>query len=299
MKLRGWPLVCLFALSLCWGYNWILLKFALLDAGPFGFASFRVAIAAGCLLLLLPVTGRPLRPQRVPELILLGVVQTTGFVGLSMWALVEGGVGRTAILVFTMPFWTLLFAWPFLGERIRGGQWVPVLLAAVGLVVILHPWNLTGSSSSKLLAIGAGALWAASSIIVKRIQRRSAMDLLSLTTWQMVFGSIPLLLIAWAANEPPMVWSPRFIVILLLTAVIATALCWVLWIYVLNHLPAGIASMSTLAIPVIAILSSSLQLDERPGSDELLGMGLIAVALLLLSYRAIRQHREIAELAPE
>jgi drug/metabolite transporter (DMT)-like permease len=40
------------------------------------------------------------------------------------WALVEGGPGKTAVLIFTMPIWTLLLAWPILGERVRGKQWL-------------------------------------------------------------------------------------------------------------------------------------------------------------------------------
>ncbi len=37
-----------------------------------------------------------------------------------MWALEAGGTGKTAILVYTMPFWVLIMAWPFLSERITG-----------------------------------------------------------------------------------------------------------------------------------------------------------------------------------
>ncbi len=289
---RVMPLLALGVLSLCWGYSWILNKLALLDAGPFTFSAYRTLIAAACLLALLPLSGRALRPRRIGELLGLGLVQTTTFVGLSMWALVEGGVGRTAILVFTMPFWTLLLAWPLLSERVRGLQWLAVGLAACGLLAILQPWHLAGSVGSKLMAVGAGAAWATSSIMVKRIQRAHAIDLLSLTAWQMLFGALPLLAIAHLAGEPAAVWSARFILVLLLTAVVSTALCWLIWIYLLKHLTAGVAGMGMLTIPIIAILSASAQLGERPRADELVGMSLIAAALVVLSYRAIRRHRE-------
>ena len=48
---------------------------------------------------------------------------------LTPTALVDGGPGKTSILVFTMPVWVLLMGWPALGERVRGLQWVAVGLA--------------------------------------------------------------------------------------------------------------------------------------------------------------------------
>lgn len=279
-------------LSLCWGYSWIFNKLALLDAGPFTFSAYRMLLAAACLLLALPLTGKSLRPTRVTELMLLGLIQTTGFVGLSMWGLVKGGVGPTAILVFTMPFWTLLLAWPCLGEEIRGSQWVAVALAAAGLVVILRPWDAHGSIASKLAALGAGMLWAIGSIMVKRMQRRAPLDLLMLTAWQMAFGALPLLLIAYLASEPPVQWSFRFEAVLISTALVSTAIGWWVWLYILKHVEAGIAGMAMLSVPVIAIASSAWHFNEHPRPEELLGMALIMTALVIMGVRALRQHRD-------
>ena len=56
-----------------------------------------------------------------------------------------------------MPFWLLLLAWAFLGERLRGVQWLAVALALCGLVLVLEPWRLQGTFSS-LLAVAGGLL---------------------------------------------------------------------------------------------------------------------------------------------
>jgi drug/metabolite transporter (DMT)-like permease len=221
-------------------------------------------------------------------------VQTTGFVGLSMWALVAGGVGATSILVFTMPFWTLLLAWPLLGERVQGSQWLAVALAAAGLFIILRPWEASGSIKSKLLGVTSSVLWAIGSIMVKRAQRNTPRDLLSLTAWQMAFGAVPLLGIALLSDEPATIWSERFIAILLGTALISTALCWWLWTYILKHVDAGIAGMCVLAVPVVAIASAAWHFDERPRTEEVVGMGLILLALFIVGFRALRSHSEVA-----
>ena len=111
-------------MSIMWGYGWVALKVGLMDAEPFTFTAVRVTLSAACLLLLLRLGGRSLVPGRVPELIKLGLVQTTALFTLSTWAVAQGSAGRVAFLTYTMPFFTLLFAWPLLGEKVRGFQWL-------------------------------------------------------------------------------------------------------------------------------------------------------------------------------
>ena len=85
--------------------------------------------------------------------------------------------------------------------------------------------------------------------MVKQLQSRERMDLLSMTAWQMAFGCIPLMAISWFASEDPIVWSSRFVLSLGFVSVGVTALGSMLWMYALNNLDAGTASLSTLAAP--------------------------------------------------
>src|SRR5690606_29594960 len=89
--------VALLVLALMWGYNWVVMKEALQYIGAFQFGALRTFLGAVCLFVILLVLRRPLRPREIPALILLGVLQTTGFTGLVIWALVEGGAGKTAV----------------------------------------------------------------------------------------------------------------------------------------------------------------------------------------------------------
>ncbi len=293
LKIRGRPLFALIGMSFLWGYSWTGIKIGLLDASPFTFAALRMGIGAACLLLALWMTGRPFLPQRVPELIKLGLVQTAALMTLSTWAVAEGTAGRAAFLAYTMPFFTLLMAWPFLGERVRGLQWLSMFLAACGLTVIVEPWNMSGKLTSSLRGVSVGFTWALGAIMVKRIQQREPMDLISMTAWQMFLGSLPLIALALWLPETPVIWSTRFITVLLLVSVVTTAFGWILWFYVLNKLPAGTASMGTLAAPIVAMLSSAYHLGERPSLVEFIGISLIGSALLILSYNALREHREL------
>jgi drug/metabolite transporter (DMT)-like permease len=285
--------VALALLSLIWGYNWVIMKLALRDAGILDFAALRTVLGALSLFALLAILRRPLGTRHVGPLLLLGLLQTSGFMGLTLWALASGGVGKTAVLVYTMPFWVLLLAWPLLHERIRGVEWVAVTGAFAGLIFLLEPWSLAGSRTSQLLAVVAGVFWAASTLVAKQLRRRIAIDLLSLTAWQMLFGALPLLVLAVALPGPPIHWSGYFIGALVYNVLFGSVAAWLLWLYALNHLPAGTASLGTLATPAVGVLSAALQLGERPDAAEITGMLLVGGALALLSVRATRLHRRV------
>jgi drug/metabolite transporter (DMT)-like permease len=284
--------VALGLLALIWGYNWVVMKVGIRDADPFTFAALRAFLGAVVVFPIVALLHRPLRMPAPRYTIPLGLLQTTGFVGLILWALVKGSAGRTSVLAYTMPFWVLLMAWPVLGEKLRGIQWVAVVAALSGLVFILSPWHLTGTFLSNMLAVAAGFVWAASAVLVKKMQRQHTVDILSFTAWQMLVGSIPLGLVALLTFNSAPVWSGSFVAALAFNVLPATALAWVLWIYALQALPAGIAGLGSLAIPVVGVLSAWIQLGERPSSSEAVGMFLVLFALALLTLRELVASRQ-------
>lgn len=277
-------------LVLVWGYAWVLAKIALRYCGPLDFATLRTAIGAVALFPALLWMSRRILPEHPLEALGVGVIQTALFLLLNNWALAQGEAGKTSVLVFTMPFWVLLFAWPMLGERMRGVGWVAVALAAAGLVLILEPAGGRSGLLAKVLAILAGVCWALGVVIAKRLQNRHPVDLFNFTFWQMVLGLIPMLVVAATTHTRPIEWTAEFIVVALVLGIVATAGGWMAWFYVLERLPAGTTSMASLGIPVVALLGGALQLGERPSAAEWAGIGLIAIALALVSWDTIRRH---------
>ncbi|HTI48996.1 MAG TPA: EamA family transporter [Casimicrobiaceae bacterium] len=276
-------------LSIIWGYNWVVMKQASSYAGPFQFAALRTVFGTIALFAILILRGRSLRLVAPGQTLLLGLLQTAGFTGLSQWALVTGGAGKTAVLAYTMPFWLLLLAWPMLGERVRGVQWLAVALAAAGLVLIVEPWRLATTLASEMLAVLSGLSWAASAIVAKRMRASVDVDLLSLTAWQLLLGSVVLVVVALLVPAPPLEIGVPLILAVAYTALLGTGLAWLLWMYVLDKLPAGLAGLGSLVIPAIGVLAAWLQLGERPHTSELLGMTLVAAALALLAVGGPRQ----------
>jgi drug/metabolite transporter (DMT)-like permease len=280
---RWRPAIALIVLSLAWGYTWILAKQGLAYAPPFAFAAQRCVGGALALFLALKLLGRPLRRVAPVKTLGIALVNVAAFLIFQTWALVEGGAGKTAVLNYTMPIWTLLMAWPFLGERIRGVQWLAAVCALAGLTLIIEPWSMQASLLSKFLGLMAAVSWAVGTILIKRLRSRCEMDLLSLTAWQLLMGAVPLLLLAVVVPDRSTVWSAPYIGILAFMSIVSTALCWWLWIYILDRATAWEASLSVLGSPVVALLASRLLLGEEFRGIEVLGLLMIGVGLCLLS----------------
>ena len=281
---RGSAAVALILLALIWGFAWVAMKTGVTYAEPFAFAALRAALSSVFLLALLPVLRRPLRPRALGWTALLGLLQTAGFSGFVMWALETGGAGKTSVLTYTMPFWLLLMAWSVLGERLRGMQWVAVVLALGGLVFILSPWELHGVVSS-VLAVCTGISWAGSTVVAKIIHKRHQVDVFSLTAWQMALGTIPLVIIAVATGGGMPVWTVEFVGALAYNVILGNGVAWLLWLFVLRVLPAGTTGLASLANPVLGVTFAWAVLDEQPGWAEALGMALILLGIAVLTLR--------------
>ena len=284
----------LFILTIIWGYNWVVMKQAVQFASPFQFAAIRTFFGSIVLFILIYVTKRPLALKEFPTMLVLGLLQSCGFTGVLIWALVEGGAGKTAVLTYTMPFWVMLFAWPMLGEKIQGWQWLAVLFALFGMVLIFDPLHIKSDGFSMFLAVISGVSWAISAIISKKLHHRAPhLDLLNLTAWPMFLGSIPIVVIAFILPAQSINWTPTFIFAVLFNVLLSGCLAWVLWLYALQRLQAGVASMASMLAPVIGVIAAWVQLNEVPNTYELIGMVFIALSLVTISGISIIKHTQI------
>jgi drug/metabolite transporter (DMT)-like permease len=141
------------------------------------------------------------------------------------------------------------------------------------------------------LALCSGVSWALSATISKKLHQRSPnLDLLNLTAWPMLLGSVPMLAIAFIVPAPSIQWTGYFIGAVLFNVILSGALAWLLWLYALQRLPAGVASMASMLAPVIGVIAAWIQLNEVPNTFELIGMLLIALALVQISVITMRKH---------
>ena len=295
IRTRRGAYLALILLTVLWGMNWVAMKSGLRYADPIAYNIARTLVAIVFLFAILLWERRAFWPVSWVAVVVTGFFQTTINFSASTMALAGGGAGRTSVLVFTMPFWTMLFAWPVLNERVRGTQWLAVAFAVLGLLVVVEPWNWQGELAPKLWATLSGCGWGAGTVATKYYQRRYHLDVVNLITWQMVAGSIPVFLIPFLWPLPATQWTGTYVMAVVYAGVIATGLGFVLWTAILGVLPAGTASLNMFSIPVIAIVSSMLMFGERITASEWLGIAFIGLGLVILSVRAWWEARRGAD----
>jgi drug/metabolite transporter (DMT)-like permease len=279
--------------GLLYGYNWVVMKSALRYENSANFAASRVFLGAVFLFALLFIFRRPLRPTNWLLTIVVGLFGMTGSIGLAIWALASGGAGKTSVLVYSMPVWLLIMSWIILGERVRGAQWLSVVVALAGLFLVISPWKPEGTGLSNLLGVAAGVCSAASAVAAKLLFRDRRVDLLTLNAWQMLFGSIPLLVIAFLTSNPAEMFStsPWYVVSLLYNVIFVCGVSLLFWFYALRHLTAGTAGLGRLAAPVIGVVASWIQLGEQPDRYETIGIVLIIGGLFALAGQQLLAER--------
>jgi drug/metabolite transporter (DMT)-like permease len=293
VRTRRGAYVALAALTLLWGLNWIALKFALVRADPVILNVHRTWIAVIVLFAILIWQRRPFWPTSWLAIVVTGFFQTTVNFSATTLALAGGGVGRTSVLVFTMPFWTLVIAWPVLHERVRGTQWVAVAFALAGLTLVVEPWSWQGDLRPKLWAVLSGFGWAAGTVATRYFQRGRALDPLNFLAWQMLAGVIPITFLPVLLSPPAPQWDITYALLLLYIGAVSTGLAFLMWVTVLRILPAGTASLNMFAIPVIALVSSMLIFGERLTAAEWMGITCIGAGLVLITINTLRAHREL------
>ena len=285
-------IVGLFVLSIIWGANVPYMKAALDFSGPAEFAFLRNFFGAIVLFGILLVLKKQILIREAPKLFVLGLFQTAGFTGFLIWALLEGGASKTVILVFTMPLWVAMMAWPLLRERLSTVQWFAAGISFLGIGIIFNPLSEGNNILSCSLALASGFSWACGIILSKKIHIKfPKLDLLTMTAWQMLGGSIPLFLILFIVNSEPIIWTNYFITIVLFNIIFVNAIAYLLWFFALKHIEASSVSMLSLMTPVAGGVSAWLLLGEVPNNSEKIGYFLILLGIFsLLFYKNIRKN---------
>jgi drug/metabolite transporter (DMT)-like permease len=258
-------------------------KVALGFTSPIAFSLLRTIVGTLAIFLFI-VSIKKIQKLKEPFLVaLLGLTQTTGFFIFANLSLVSGGAGKVSLLIYTMPFWSIIFANIILKETVSRAQKIAIVGSFLGLVFIMEPWNLRSNFLSDFFALLSAISWAISITIAKIILNKQKMNILSLNSYQMLFGFVGILICyLFIPQQKETIFSPYLIFAVLYAGIVATALGWFLWLYVLEKMKVNIASLSSLAVPILTILESWFQLGEKPNVFEICGIVLIALSLLLI-----------------
>jgi O-acetylserine/cysteine efflux transporter len=258
-----------------WGLVFIVQRLALEDAPPAWVAALRSGIAA---IVLLPLAGR-LRGfgrRGLGLVLVLGVTNQFGFLGLQVAGLRTVAAGPAAAIIYLQPVLVVLASGPFLGERLTARRLVGALLGFAGVAVVgLHQAQST-SAGGVLLLLGAAVSWTAGALVT------SAADapVVPLVVGQHLVGAPPLLITALIVEPFPAV-SLKLALCVLFAGVCGSALAWMLWSMLMRRGDTGVVSTWLFAVPVLAAVLGVVLLGEPLSIELVIGIALVAGAVRL------------------
>lgn len=277
----------LVSITLFWGVNWPAIKLSLAVMPVWDFRLLCAGVGGLGLLALSLLGGHGLRVprgQRGP-LLLCALFNIVGWHLFSGFGVLMMPSGRAAILAFTMPLWASLFAVPLLGERLTAARVLGLLLGMAGLAVLVGPDLLVFGAAP----LGAGFMvlaaisWGLGTVLLKRT--RWTVPTTTLAGWQQAIGAVAIGLAGLASGELGD-WAPAPGVANVVAIVYAVTVPMIYCIWAFMHtvrlLPAPVAAIGTLAIPVVGVFSGALLLDEAVGWRELASLALICGALAVV-----------------
>jgi drug/metabolite transporter (DMT)-like permease len=279
---RAFPLVLL--LTLVWGTNWSLFPLAVREVSVWTFRSISLVGSGVLLLAIARLRGIPTAIPRKhwPAVAAAAIVYLVIWNLASTYAAILIPSGQAAILGFTMPMWTVLVVWMFFGERPSPRMWVAVALAVLGVLLLLIPARhaYADAPAGFVLGLTAGVGWAGGTVILKRANVPA--PAIVLTAWQLLVAAVPLTIGAlWLGHAQWFSPSWASVLVIAYITVVPMALGNALWFAIVGLLPASVAGLSSVMVPIVAMVTGAIVHAEPLGPWQLGAMACSACALFL------------------
>jgi drug/metabolite transporter (DMT)-like permease len=267
--------------SIGWGFNWPIVKYLLGYLPPLTLRGTTGVIGASLLAVLALAWGQSLHVPRAfwPRLVVAAILNVGCWMVLMGFALVWLPASEAALIAYTMPVWASILAWPILGERPNLLRVLSLVMAFAGLSAILGG-NGFAASVSKLpgiiMALVGAIGFATGTVLAKKWPLH--LPPVSAAAWQIGIGCFPVAIAGYLfetfnmAGLTGMGW-----LMFGYSTVVQFCIAYVCWFAALARLPASVAAIGTMAVPVIGVVTSAIALHEP------LGVGQIAALIFTLA----------------
>jgi len=276
-----------------WGSNFVVIRLGLNAFPPLLFAALRFAMAVLPAILFVPRPAAPWRNLAAYGL-LIGVGQF-GMLFLAMRSQISPGLA--SLVIQTQVFFTLMLAMRVNKERVQGYQWLALLLAGAGIVVIASHTDGSTTVLGLAMILLAAFSWACGNMVGKRAGQ---VNMLAYMVWSSVFAVPPLLALSLLVEGPGLAWQS-------VQAADAGAWAAVLWQALGNtlfgygvwgwllarHAAATIVPMALL-VPVFGMSTAAWYLGESLPAWKLAAAALVLSGLALNLLWPLRPWKRVA-----
>ncbi|WP_342722254.1 DMT family transporter [Bradyrhizobium sp. B097] len=259
--------------SVGWGFNWPSTKFLLSELPPLTLRGITGVIGAVLLaaLALLRAQSLHVEAKLWPRLVLYAALNVSGWMVLMGLALLWLPASETALIAYTMPVWASLLAWPVLGERPTWLRTIALVMAFAGLAAIMGGNGITASKDKLpgiIMALGGAFGFALGTVLAKKYPL--VMPPIPAAAWQIGLGCVPIAIIGLLIETTHL---DRVTTVgwwlLVYSTLIQFCVAYVAWFAALARLPASVAAIGTMAVPVIGVIASAVALHEPLGPTQI------------------------------
>jgi drug/metabolite transporter (DMT)-like permease len=275
--------------SVGWGFNWPVTKYLLSELPPLTMRGGTGVIGASLLALLAILSGQSLRVPRElwPRLVVAAFLNVACWMALMGLALLWLPASEAALIAYTMPVWASILAWPILGERPNLLRVISLVMAFAGLAAIMGGNGFAASAEKMpgiIMALGGALGFAVGTVLAKKLPLN--LPPLSAAAWQIGIGCLPVALVGLLVEKTDVAALSNLAWILLVySTVIQFCVAYVSWFAALARLPASVAAIGTMAVPVIGVVTSAIALHEPLGPGQIAAL-IFTLAGVVLATRS-------------
>ena len=274
-------------LLVVWGLNFAAVKIGLQYSTPLAFTFYRVLVAAVASLPIVIRSSRSIKKFDSKTLFFaLLFAITSSVVFQAFWFFGESMLpaGITAVIIYTYPLFTVMFSKIFLYDKLSPVKVAGIITGFAGIFLVLTNGRLANTIVSPYgfaLLLVSAISFAMSFIIYRKWLVGS--DRLSLNSVQLLFAAA--ILFVWVMATDPnslatvQFTNPVFLTVLLYAAVLGTSIAYIAWMTLVDKRGPVWLSAWLFLVPVVALASSVIFLDETIGSIQFLGFVIIIIGI--------------------
>ncbi len=284
-------LVPFLLVSLIWGSTWLVIKDQISDVPPSWSVSYRFLIAAAAMFVLVGFKRLPFRLGMKGQFwaVLIGIAQFSFNFNFVYNAELYITSGLVAVLFALLMVPNAILGRIFLGQRINVAFLAGSAIAAVGIALLF--WHEYKSSPATLadvilgVALTVGGILSASvANVMQALPRLKSYPILTLLAWAMFWGAAINILLSWITVGPPVIeMRAAYLGGIVYLAIVGSVVTFPLYFALLREIGAGKAAYSSVLVPVVAMILSTLfegyVWTVLPAAGALLAMTGLLVAL--------------------
>lgn len=297
-KTSGYIALCI--TSLVWGTTWVASKIGVKEMPALQMASIRQFLGGSCFVLFFLLYKKLPLPtgKQFVWLVIMALLMFLIANGLSTWSLNYIPTGLSSLIGALYPLSVVIIERIFYKSRnMTALTFVGLLLGVTGIGIVFyenafhdHP---KGFLFGVILSVVAMFAWSLGTIFI--VRNKVNMNAYYATGWQMIIGSVMLLILAFITQSPVALQdiSLKVWLVILYLVVMGSVIAFIAFIYSMKKLPAAVASLYAYINPLVAMITATILLNEKLTMNIVWGSVVTLVGVFLVNY-SIKKAREKA-----